>query len=115
KPAPRSGAARFGHEVVLIIGLLALVIWLMALLTYAPQDAAWSTSGASSSALVANWGGRLGAWLADVSYFALGFSVWWCVAAGAGAWLGSLAHWMRAGQTSAAQGARALWQRRALF
>ena len=115
KPAPRSGAARFGHEVVLIFGLLALVFWLMALLSYAAPDAAWSTSGASSSVLLANWGGRSGAWMADISYFAFGFSVWWCVAAGVGAWLGSLAHWMRAGQHGAQEAASALWRRRGLF
>ena len=45
-----------------------------------------------------NWVGRLGAWLADGSYFVLGFSVWWCVAAGVRAWLSSLAHWMRGGE-----------------
>jgi len=96
--APRSGAARFGQEVGLMAGLLALVFWLLALTTYSPQDAAWSTSGASSGALVANWAGRFGAWLADGSYFVLGFSVWWCVAAGVCAWLSALAYWMRGGE-----------------
>ena len=115
KPAPRSVVARFGHEVALVIGFLALIFWSLALVSYAPLDAAWSTSGISSAATVANRGGRLGAWLADVSYFAFGFSVWWAVAAGIGAWLGSLAHWMRAGQHGAEETAWALWRRRALF
>ena len=101
KAAPRSGIARFGHEVALLLGFLALVFWSLALISYAPTDAAWSTSGATASLVIANWGGRLGAWLADISYFAFGFSAWWCVAAGAGAWLASLAGWIRAGQPNA--------------
>jgi S-DNA-T family DNA segregation ATPase FtsK/SpoIIIE len=101
KAAPRSGFARFGHEVVLILALLALIFWSLALVSYAPSDAAWSTSGAVSSAATANRGGRVGAWLADASYFAFGFSAWWCVAAGAGAWLSSLARWIRTGQPNA--------------
>ena len=112
KSAPRTGAARFGHEIALVVGLLALVFWLLALLSYSAQDAAWSTSGGSDRQVVANWGGRLGAWLADGSYFALGFSVWWCVAAGVRAWLASLARWMRAGESSDTDPAA---QRRLLF
>ena len=92
-PAPVS-AARFAHETILILGMLALLFWLLALLSYSARDAAWSTSGAGG-AVAANWGGRLGAWLADLSYFLLGFSVWWCFAAGLRAWLASLARWMR--------------------
>ena len=45
KAAPRSGIARFGHEVALLLGFLALVFWSLALISYAPTDAAWSTSG----------------------------------------------------------------------
>ncbi|WP_313077453.1 DNA translocase FtsK 4TM domain-containing protein [Melaminivora sp.] len=95
--APRHGAARFGHELVLLAGLLALVFWLLALLSYSPQDAAWSTSGVSGHA-TSNWFGRVGAWVADISYFLLGFSIWWVVVAAAQAWLASLARWMRGGE-----------------
>jgi DNA segregation ATPase FtsK/SpoIIIE, S-DNA-T family len=93
-PAPRSGLARFAHETALVLGAAALVFWLLALATHSPADAAFSTSGDGSP--VHNWGGRLGAWLADGSFFLLGFSVWWCFAAGLRAWLASLARWMRA-------------------
>jgi S-DNA-T family DNA segregation ATPase FtsK/SpoIIIE len=94
------GIKRFAHEVSLILGLLGLVFWLAALLSYSPQDAAWSTSGTAEAASVVqvaahNWGGRLGAWLADASYYLLGFSVWWALAAGGQAWLRSLARWLR--------------------
>ena len=94
-------AARFGHELGLVVGLLALVFWLLALVSYSAQDAAWSTSGLHDSRIMANWAGRLGAWLADSSYFAFGFSVWWCVAAGVRAWIASLARWMRGGESAA--------------
>ncbi|CAN7456228.1 DNA translocase FtsK [Acidovorax delafieldii] len=113
KSPPRTGAARFGHEIALVVGLLALVFWLLALVSYSAQDAAWSTSGARDARSVANWAGRFGAWLADGSYFALGFSVWWCVAAGVRAWLSSLARWMRGGEVVA--GAASPLGRRATF
>ncbi len=113
KSPPRTGAARFGHEIGLVVGLLALVFWLLALISYSAQDAAWSSSGPADARAVANWAGRLGAWLADGSYFALGFSVWWCVAAGVRSWLSSLARWMRGGEVL--PGAASPMARRGLF
>ena len=113
--APRSGIARFGHEVALVLGLLALIYWSLALISYVPLDPAWSTSGASSVTEVANWGGSLGAWLADSSYFVFGFSAWWCVAAGLGAWLGSLARWMRSSRPGVPETLLAVWRRRLFF
>ena len=94
---PPTGAKRFAHEVSLILGLLTLVFWLAALLSYSIQDAAWSTSGGTESvnAVAKNLGGKLGAFLADASYFSLGFSVWWLWAAAARAWLASLARGLR--------------------
>ena len=116
KSPPRTGAARFGQELGLVLGLLALVFWLLALASYSPQDAAFSNSGSRDVPMVSNWAGRLGAWLADGSYFALGFSVWWCVAAGVRAWLSSLARWMRGGEPQPGAAASASpWLRRALF
>lgn len=93
--APGSGVARFTQEIGLVLGAAALAFWLIAMASHSPQDAAFSSSG--GGAAVANWGGRLGAWLADGSYFLLGFSAWWCLAAGLRAWLAALARWMRAG------------------
>jgi DNA segregation ATPase FtsK/SpoIIIE, S-DNA-T family len=90
RPAPR-----LVHEIALVIGGAALLYWLLALVSYSAQDPAFSTSG--NGAAVANWGGRLGAWLADGSYFLFGFSIWWCFAAGVRAWLSTLALWMRGG------------------
>jgi S-DNA-T family DNA segregation ATPase FtsK/SpoIIIE len=99
---PRTGLARFAHETVLVLGAAALVFWFLSLVTYSPLDAAFSTSG--DRAAVRNWGGRLGAWLADASYFLLGYSAWWGPAAGLRAWLASLARWMRGGHASAEAG-----------
>jgi S-DNA-T family DNA segregation ATPase FtsK/SpoIIIE len=101
KAAGRSVAARFGHEMVLVAAFLALVFWLLALCSFTPQDVAWSNSGASDARMVANWAGRFGAWLADISYFAAGYSVWWVVAAAVCAWFSSLARWMRGGEVPA--------------
>lgn len=115
KGAGRGGVARFGHELSLIAGLLALVFWLLALASFSPQDVAWSTTGAPEHGAVANWVGRLGAWAADASYFALGFSVWWAVAAAVHAWLASLAHWMRGGQHAGGATPSHPWLRRALY
>ncbi|MBK7546434.1 MAG: DNA translocase FtsK 4TM domain-containing protein [Rhodoferax sp.] len=92
-PSERSAGSRFANELALLAGFVALAFWLLAMLSYSAQDPAWSTSGAS--ALVHNRAGRLGAWLADGSYYLLGFSVWWCFAAGVRAWLTALARWMR--------------------
>ena len=59
KSAPRSWAARFSHEIILLVGLLALVFWLLALLSYTPQHAALSTTGTDDGHSVTNWLGRL--------------------------------------------------------
>jgi len=103
-PGPgRTGAGRFAYEIGLIAGLVALVFWLLALLSYSTLDPAWSTSG--SGGALRNWGGRFGAWLSDASYFLLGFSVWWCFAAGVRVWLTALADWMRGGAPAPAEAA----------
>ena len=77
----------------LLAGALLLCFWLLAILSYSTLDPAWSTSG--SGAALHNRGGRLGAWVADASYYLFGFSVWWCFAAAVRAWLAGLAVWLR--------------------
>ncbi|MGA0571888.1 DNA translocase FtsK [Variovorax sp. VNK109] len=89
----RAGAVRFASEIGLILGFVALVFWFLAMVSHSAADAAFSTSGGGSA--LRNWGGRIGAWLADASYYLLGFSTWWCLAAGLRAWLSALANWMR--------------------
>ena len=107
-----SGFKRFTREVGLIFGLVGLLFWFAALLSYSPQDSAWSTSGSPevpSGVLVAakNWGGHLGAWVADASYFLFGFSVWWALAAGCRAWLISLTRGLRDDKQISLQSRRA--------
>ena len=101
-PGMPGGIKRLTREVGLILGLIGLLFWLVALLSYSPLDASWSTSGNPDSAVGAqsaarNWGGHVGAWVADASYFLLGFSVWWALAAGGYFWLASLARGLRQG------------------
>ena len=107
-----SGFKRFTREVGLIFGLVGLLFWFAALLSYSPQDSAWSTSGSpevASGVLVAakNWGGHLGAWVADASYFLFGFSVWWALAAVCRAWLISLTRGLRDDKQISLQSRRA--------
>jgi S-DNA-T family DNA segregation ATPase FtsK/SpoIIIE len=87
--APPTGFARFANEMALVAGFVLIAIWLIAMLSYSPQDAAWSTSGTGVGVL--NRAGRLGAWIADMSYFLLGFSAWWCLAVSLREWLALLA------------------------
>ena len=114
EPAPPpSSWERIANEGILVVGLVFLLFWVVALISYTPQDTAWTTSG--TGAALVNRGGRLGAWIADVSYFLLGYSVWLCVIVAARAWLSLLAKRLRAntgledvyGQDAAA---RAWWQ-----
>ena len=108
---PRSFWGRFALEFSLLLGGGCLLLVMLALLSYHPGDAAWSTSGAQTP--VHNWAGRMGAWMADLAYFALGYSVWWCWLAGLRAWLVGFSRWLRsAGWGSAARNhfsPRTLW------
>ncbi len=97
----RIGMGRIATELGLVAGFILLVLWLLALVSYSAQDAAWSTTG--SGGAITNRAGRFGAWLADVSYFVFGLSVWWCFAAGVRTWLAGLARWLRGQQTPAAE------------
>ena len=101
----QTGFGRFAVEMVLLVGALLLVFWLLAMLSYSTLDAAWSTSG--NGAALHNRAGRLGAWVADASYYLFGFSVWWCFATAVRAWLAGLAGWLRqeTAQERAAQSA----------
>ena len=108
-PAARTGVGRFTQEVVLVLGLALIIFAAMALGSYSPHDAAWSTSGTGGAPH--NWAGKLGAWLADMAYMALGFSAWWCVAAALRAWLSGVSRWMRGGPAAADQPGQPLWRR----
>jgi len=91
--APRTFGARFAQEIALLVGGVVLLLCLLALLSYQPTDPAWTTSGQGQT--VRNWIGRAGAVTADLAFFCLGYSAWWCLAAAGRAWLVGLARWMR--------------------
>ena len=56
--------------------LLAITAFLaMILLTYSSADPAWSQS--TQVEHIANWGGRIGAWTADLLLYIFGKSAWW--------------------------------------
>ena len=97
-PAPK----RLSQELLLMLGAAALLYWIISLFTHSPMDAAWSTSGsASHGASLHNWGGKLGAYLSDASFYLLGYSVCWVVLASCSVWLSTLARWLRGGQEDA--------------
>ena len=99
-PPMQLRALRFVQEIALFAGAVAMLFWLLAMLSFTPSDAAWSTSGTGGE--VKNWGGRIGAWVADGSYFLAGYSVWWCLAAGLRVWLSALRDWLRGGDLALA-------------
>jgi DNA segregation ATPase FtsK/SpoIIIE, S-DNA-T family len=88
-----STSERFTQEIALLLGGLILVFWVLALASYSSNDPAWSTTGIGS--VTSNWGGRIGANVADLSYYFFGFSIWWCVAAMASTWFVWFRHWLR--------------------
>ncbi|MGM9428038.1 DNA translocase FtsK [Hydrogenophaga sp. MI9] len=115
--APPSGLSRFAHEVALVAGAALLGFWLVALLSHSLADPAWSTTG--NRELAGNWGGQLGAWLSDASYYLFGFSVWWLVFAGLRVWLSALADRLRGSALApvaspADEDGLPLWQRPAV-
>ena len=71
---PQTFWARFAQEIGLLMGGALLLLCLLALLSYQAADPAWSTSGSGQG--VRNWIGPAGAWLADLAYFAFGYSAW---------------------------------------
>ena len=102
-----AGVRRFAQEISLLAGAALWLFWLLALVSHHLGDAAWSTSGAAG--VVANWGGRVGAWLADLSYYLFGASVWWLVLAGGRAWLAGLWRWLSGGSDAHAAGPLRWW------
>lgn len=74
KPEGRPSAMKMGHrlrEGLLIITLAAALFLLAAFLSYHSTDPGWMGTGSKNT--IANWGGRVGAFLSDVFLSLFGF------------------------------------------
>ncbi len=92
-PAPDSPAARWRRQGWLIVGGVAWLLLLLAMLTHDLRDPGFSTSGDGEP--LRNKAGMVGAWLSDLGLFLFGWSVWWFVPVGLRAWLSGLARVLR--------------------
>jgi S-DNA-T family DNA segregation ATPase FtsK/SpoIIIE len=99
-PNPATPLARLRARALLLASGLAWLLFTLALLTHEASDPGFSTSGSGEA--VRNWVGLLGARVADLAYFLLGFSAWWLVLVGLRAWLSALAQQLRPAQDAAA-------------
>jgi len=92
------GIMRFTQEIVLFAGATAILILVLAMYSFNPNDPSWSGSGVGGP--VANWLGIFGAWLSDAIYFCFGYSAWWIVIFLVRAWLRILANRLRVDPTA---------------
>ena len=91
--ARSSPTPRFPRELSLVVSAAALVWLAIALLTYDRDDKAWSNSGVHPG--IHNLAGMPGAYVSDVAFFLLGFSVYWLLAIGLYLWLATLSSHLR--------------------
>lgn len=98
------GAPRWRQQLVLVIGAVAWLLFVLALVTHHAGDAAFTTSGTGDA--VRNKAGVLGARLSDLAYFLFGFSAWWLVPVTLRAWLAALAWRLRGDPAPEATGMR---------
>jgi S-DNA-T family DNA segregation ATPase FtsK/SpoIIIE len=85
---------------------VAWLLFVIALASHDPRDAAFTTSGAGGEAH--NAAGWIGAWVSDLAYFLFGFSAWWWAPIAARAWLGALAGALRPSARGAASAPKGL-------
>jgi DNA segregation ATPase FtsK/SpoIIIE, S-DNA-T family len=90
--------ARWRQKTALFVGALALLLFLLAMLTHHVGDAAFSTSGNGQP--LHNKAGLLGARISDMVLFLFGFSAWWLVPVAGRAWLAALAKLLRTDEPS---------------
>ncbi len=94
-----------------MLGVL-LLAWVLALASHSANDLAWSTSGVRTGSVAEplasiNLLGHFGALIADFSFYALGYSVFWLPLVGVRAWLQRLAAWLRG--AGAPESRRSTW------
>ena len=88
---PVENTLRF--QLGLLLGGVAWLLALLALVSHDRLDPAFTTSGQHREA--ANWVGALGAQVSDIALMLFGLSTWWLLLIGARAWLSGLARWLR--------------------
>ncbi|WP_293995785.1 DNA translocase FtsK [Sphaerotilus sp.] len=99
-PAPQAPATsspptpRWRLQVGITLGGTLLLLWVLAMLSHHPGDAAFSTSGDGQR--LRNHVGVAGAWASDLSFVLFGLSAWWGLLFGARAWLSVVARLLRA-------------------
>ena len=92
--APRENdAPRWRQQAALLLGGLAWLLFLLAMLTHHGADTAFSTSGTGQA--LHNKVGVLGARVSDMALFLFGFSAWWLMPVALRAWLSALARLLR--------------------
>jgi len=109
--APATFAARppsWRAQLALLAGGVAWLLVVIALASHNAADPGFSTSGSGGS--IRNKAGVVGAWVSDVAFFLVGYSVWWAVLVGARAWLGGLARVLRAHAGAPAAAETPAWQ-----
>jgi DNA segregation ATPase FtsK/SpoIIIE, S-DNA-T family len=72
--------ARLLRESWWLLVVAAFLYLALTLFTYTPTDPGWSRTG--SGEVIANRGGVVGAWLADLLLYLFGMSAWWWVVGG---------------------------------
>lgn len=72
----KSAAHRQYPSPIALFVYFAIWVWFsISLFTYSKTDAAWSTTGLTD--YIANWGGFIGAYMADILFFLFGMSAYW--------------------------------------
>jgi S-DNA-T family DNA segregation ATPase FtsK/SpoIIIE len=90
--APETPSVRM--QLGLVLGGVLWLLLFLALATHRASDPGFSTSGDGSA--LRNSVGVIGAWVSDLAYFLLGYSVWWLLAASLQRWLKACARVLRA-------------------
>jgi DNA segregation ATPase FtsK/SpoIIIE, S-DNA-T family len=88
-----TSAPRWRQQGLLLVGALAWLLFVLAMVTHSVSDAAFSTSGTGEP--LRNKAGLLGARISDLALFLFGFSAWWLVPIALRAWLSALAVLLR--------------------
>jgi S-DNA-T family DNA segregation ATPase FtsK/SpoIIIE len=85
---------RWRLQVGITLGGTLLLLWMLAMVSHHPGDAAFSTSGDGQR--LRNHAGVIGAWASDLSFVLFGLSAWWGLLFGVRSWLSMVARLLRA-------------------